>query len=910
MEICFSIHYHTQWGETLLICGNAEELGSGDPKAAPSLTYQGEGCWEVRISFSAETLKEGLSYSYWLVNERTGEVQHEGGTPRWVHLETHEEAGGLLQVVDHWQGQDNVSRILDGRAFAQYMFDAPATGNAPFSLQGQDAVPVYFTVKAQRLAHGYHLCVVGDIPELGAWDPSQALPLTPVSGYAFGLSVHLPGDTPSFEYKYAIWDENKNQMVEWETGENRRFDFPGSEDTGSFWVNDPPFRYQQTWKGAGVAIPVFSLRTQQGMGVGEFLDLKEMVNWAAQAGLRMVQILPVNDTMATHTWWDSYPYAGVSVYALHPLYVNLDSLFGYYGEPMPESLAGTRAQLNQLATVDYEAVMETKLKSTRAFFDRFQERIFVDADFQIFVEENSHWLHDYGVFSCLRDHFHTPDFNQWDACKEYSPDLVQRLIQTEGEGRSTIYYYFFLQYHLHLQLKAVADYARVHKVLLKGDIPIGIYRYSVDAWTQPHLFHMEMQAGAPPDFFSRSGQNWGFPTYHWEAMARDGYQWWRNRLSHMAQYFDAYRIDHILGFFRIWAIPYENIEGVRGYFQPGLPFSKEELHQWHLPFDHERMSEPFLPADQVQRGLGDWASWAKTHLLEEKYPGFFRFRPEVASQRKLEAYLNAQSSLSVEERDQVRQGAFSLINEVLFIEDTSRPGYYHPRFALQFTSSYAALPDWAKDRMNWVYNHYYFHRHEEFWKEQASIKLPAILNAADMLACGEDLGFVPSTVPEVMDKMGILSLEIQRMSKDSRQEFSHPAHAPYLSVVSTSTHDLAPIRAWWEEDRERTQRFFNHQLGQAGPAPYFCEPWIGKLILEQHLNSPAMWVVLPIQDWLMMDGDLRRRVPTDEQINDPANPHHYWRYRMHIPLSELHAAQNFNESLETLIRTSGRNLAY
>ena len=175
-----------------------------------------------------------------------------------------------------------------------------------------------------------------------------------------------------------------------------------------------------------------------------------------------------------------------------------------------------------------------------------------------------------------------------------------------------------------------------------------------------------------------------------------------------------------------------------------------------------------------------------------------------------------------------------------------------------------------------------------------------------MLVCGEDLGMIPHCVPEVMERLQILSLEIQRMPKESWREFGDTWAYPYRSVCTTSTHDMSGIRAWWEEDRARTQRFFNEILGEQGEAPYFCEPWICEKIVELNLFSPSMLAILPLQDWLSIDGRLRLENPQEERINIPAHSRHYWRYRMHLSIEQLLEEGVFNTRLRELIERSGR----
>ena len=183
----------------------------------------------------------------------------------------------------------------------------------------------------------------------------------------------------------------------------------------------------------------------------------------------------------------------------------------------------------------------------------------------------------YACYCYLRDKNQTPDFRKWGEFSRYDSDRLQRMLGVYPEAKKEIDFWCFIQYLLHTQFSEVKDYAQENGVALKGDIPIGVNRNSVDAWTSPELFNMDTQTGAPPDDFSYFGQNWGFPTYNWQAMAENGFAWWISRFRKMSDYFDAYRIDHILGFFRIWEIPLRATQGLLGTFSPALPYSAEEI---------------------------------------------------------------------------------------------------------------------------------------------------------------------------------------------------------------------------------------------------------------------------------------------------------------------------------------------
>jgi 4-alpha-glucanotransferase len=628
----------------------------------------------------------------------------------------------------------------------------------------------------------------------------------------------------------------------------------------------------------------------------------------------MIQILPINDTVAKHTWQDSYPYAAISVYALHPIYINLSEIGKLNSEINQQIIEAQGKYLNTLERIDYEAVMKLKSRFFKLSYDQNRDEFLKDPEFTRFFSENEYWLRPYAAFSYLRDLFNTPDFSRWNEYSHPTPELLTILTDAQSEHYDEVAVHYYIQFHAYRQLLATAGYARSQGVVLKGDIPIGIYRNSVDAWMQPELYHMDRQAGAPPDDFSIKGQNWRFPTYNWEKMALDNYAWWQQRLRQLSGYFDAFRIDHILGFFRIWEIPASQIEGLMGYFNPSIPYYRDELQRLGLWFDEQRLCRPYIREHFLYDRFGDLTGFVKENYLEEYSPGCYQIRPEYDTQSKVEEKLAIEPDASPALRnrtERIIQGMNSLISEVVFLEapDTGGNAFF-PRNAVHFTRSYQELDDHSKGVIDRIYLDYFYRRNEEFWREKAMSKLPIIKQCTNMLLCGEDLGMVPACVPSVMNELGILSLEVQRMPKNPQIAFGHPAAYPYLSVATPSSHDTSTIRGWWEEDPGRSQRFYNDNLGNYGPSPFECTPDIVRQIIIQHLYSPSMWAVFPIQDLLGMDENLRYSNPNSERINNPGNPNHYWRYRMHLNLEDLVEQSAFNAQLTDLISKSGRLEVY
>jgi 4-alpha-glucanotransferase len=903
MIITFKLNYFTQWGQTLYLSGSAAQLGSNEPSKALSMQYTDNGNWEATIELDEKN--EQVSYKYLIRHESQAPDFWEWGSPRTIDV------AGLktrsIIVEDSWRTPTDLENPMFSQAFVGNLFkrsesqDVKVLKNANCRLQ----------LLAPRIDQHQSFCVVGSCKSLGNWEPKQALVMNDANYPVWQIDLKLGKNEASFEYKYAIYDHKEKKLKAWESGQNRHFQLATSHSNSIQIKTDQKFRYPfGMWRGAGVAIPVFSIRTNNSWGVGEFLDIKLLIDWAKKVQMKLVQILPINDTIARHTWTDSYPYAAISVFALHPIYLNLPAMGTLKDPSLMKEFEQQGAKLNALDKIDFEAVMKVKSAYFKKLYDQEKDIFLSDPGFKSYYEDNKDWLVPYAAFCRIRDQYQTPNFNEWGDYAVYDHDKITALINPAHDDYDDYAVHFFIQYHLHLQLHEAAGYARQQGVVLKGDLPIGIYRDSVDAWVEPQLYHMDKQAGAPPDDYAISGQNWGFPTYNWDQMAKDGYAWWRKRLTKMAEYFDAYRIDHILGFFRIWEIPWHSLEGLMGRFNPAIPMFKYELEGNGLHFDYDRLCKPYIREYMLHELFGEYVEEVKHTYLNKGVDDFYYMKDDFDTQRKVEEYIESKISETGDKERwlKIKYGLFTLIGNVLFHEDPESNGLgFHPKIALHFTYSFKELDESAKAAIDRVYIHYYYHRQESFWRDKAMVKLPAIINATNMLVCGEDLGMVPKCVPGVMEELGILNLEIQRMPKGGDEEFSHPADNKYLGVVSPSCHDMSTIRGWWEEDHERTQRFYNQLLGHFGAAPQFCEPWVSREMIVQHLHTSSMWAIFPIQDLVAINADLRFEKPQDERINDPSNPNHYWRFRFHLSVEELLEATDFNHELSRLVTMSGRD---
>ena len=813
MQLLFNLEYQTTFGEELVL-NILKENGAIDRQKMG--TNNGLN-WSCKLSLPTEHA-DYMDYFYSLCRGEE-ECRHE-----WLvephRLEFAAVKGNRYIVYDHW-----IDIPEDSYMYSSAFTDCVSARKRSQSLDTSFSRTVRLKVRAPQLRGNERLAFIGGGEALGNWEAQNALSMAEHECNEWALSLDADTLPRTFEFKFLSIADTDNASYLWENGMNRTVCLPELED-GDVVVYELSQAYFPVypWKGAGSVIPVFSLRSEGSFGVGDFGDLKLMIAWCDKTCQRILQVLPINDTNITHTWQDSYPYNSISIYALHPQYCDLRQLPEIKDADKRAAFEQLRQELNALPQIDYERMFTAKIDYLRTVFAQEWTAVQRRDDYKKFFEQNKDWLVPYAAFCYYRDLYGTAEFSKWPVGA--TPDATQK---STFKGKRELQFWYYVQFNLDRQMRSAHAYAREHHIILKGDIPIGISRDGVEAWVEPKYFNLNGQAGAPPDAFSADGQNWGFPTYNWDEMLKDGCSWWVRRFRKMAEYFDAYRIDHVLGFFRIWEIPMPHKSGLMGQFAPALGLSREEIEGYGVSF-----------------------------------------------------------------------------NEGLFLVDHKRDDRWHPRIAVQFQEAYKQLTEEEKFNFNRLYNDYFYRRNNQFWYQEAMKKLPRLTQATRMLVCAEDLGMVPDCVPWVMNELRILSLEIQSMPKESKYRFGRLSRNPYRSVCTISTHDMATLRQWWDEDEERTQDYFTTILRRSGEAPHPLPGWLAKDIVSRHLTSPSMLCLLSLQDWLAIDEKLRLPDQNAERINIPANPRHYWRYRMHLSLEQLLAADEFNNEIATLIQQSGR----
>ncbi len=885
MKLYFNINFGTKPGEKLQMIVFEEGM---EPKLF-FLEYTNNSNWKAEVDY----FSKNISYKYQLVDEGGNLLDEEYELHHLELANSYQE----FQIFDVWNLKNFPENYLNNKILKNRMPTFKPEKVNPLKKHTH-----HFRLEAPLYNPNWKIVILGSDEGLGKWGHDNAVEMSQTDFGIWEAAVTLKGKH-FVEYKYGVKDITSGNIFDMEYGENR-FALPNLEKNVLQVKADHFFRYKsyQLYHAAGVAVPVFALRTENGFGVGEFSDLKQLADWTKEANLSVIQILPINDTTANYTWTDSYPYAAISVYALHPQYLSIENLEFKLPKNLVEEFKTKKAELNALNLIDYEQMISRKWKYATAVFENNKEKILKDRSFKKFQKDNEEWLLPYAAFCVQRDKYKTPNFNDWKTHKKYIAGKVAPMFSAKHKDYEAAMLHMWVQYQLHLQLKDAIDYTHSLGISVKGDLPIGIYRHSVEAWTEPELFGMDFQAGAPPDQFTDLGQNWEFPTYNWEAMKADGYKWWKNRFKALEQYFDAMRIDHILGFFRIWRMPISATQGILGYFYPAVPVTMDEFNARSIPFNFDRYCKPYINDQTLWDYFGYERDTIHNHFMNNHFDGTYSFKEEYNTQRKLREYFDKHP------HDWAEDKLISLCANVLFLQEDRGSGeyVYHPRFNVTKTDSFKYLTAWEKQAIEELYVDYFFKRQDGLWYQSAMEKLPVILNSTDMLICGEDLGLVPDCVPQVMDRLGITALKVQRMPSDNILWYD-PANASYLNVVTVSSHDSSTLRQWWFEDRGLTQQYFTHQLKQFGTAPGELVPELAEIIMKQHLYNDSMLAIFPIQEFLATDYELRNENVDDERINVPAIFPHYWRYRMHINLEELTKQKDFNGKISHWVRDSGRN---
>lgn len=900
MKLRFTIDYHTLWGENLFVSIKYIDCeGAAKSSLLPMSTTDGE-LW-VAETAAIESRKRKFcffEYAYEVRDDSRQLLRREwDGIKRVVPFDCAHD-----YVMDDLWHEVPLQQHLTTAAYKVTVSKAVHNGRTDFR------VPFYrrtilFKVAAPQLGSRQTVAICGSHPALGGWNSSRYLLLHHAGEDVWQLSVNADGFALPVEYKFVVVNCDTHELVEWEQGDNRVINGEELREGNVLVIDGGMLRVcERPWRKAGVAVPLFALRGQASFGCGDFADLRQLIDWADETGLRVIQLLPVNDTTSAHGWTDAHPYNIISSYALHPHCLSLYAAGKLNNKMLQVAFERRRRELESMKTYDYEAVDKVKSEYVAALYHEQGQQILASSGCQAFVQANRHWLLPYVAFCLLRDQYGTCCFEQWGEYAIYDTQKVTTLLALQGEQASLV---IFTQYLLYRQLADAAGYARSKGIILMGDMTVGVCRYSVDTWVHPKWFNTDTSAGTPPSGHDQQGQNWGLPTYNWTEIEQSDYQWWKGRLSWMERFFDAVRVDHVAGFFAMWQIPAQAVTASLGYYVPSLALTGGEIEGMGLTFKPDFLTRPFVNEGVLDRLFGIHAHYVRDHFLRPIGYGLFTLSPELDTQRKI---MDAFEGKSDENSYWIRDGLLRLAANVLFLADSQQPSMFYPRIGAWKEPVFEALGDSDRDAYTRICQHYFGQRNQKYWCHKGWQRLDAVFRDTRMLVCVEDLGHMPDGARDVLDRLRMLTLEIQTLPKVDGYEFVPLSSNPVRSVCTSTTHDMAPLRLWWEQNPQQAQHYYTAMLQKEGRAPRQLTLALAEEIVARHLYSPSMLCILPIQDLMACDTALSAgSVPSDERINTPGDSYNRWQYRMVRTLDELQKACSFNKKLKAMVERSRRS---
>lgn len=666
-------------------------------------------------------------------------------------------------------------------------------------------------------------------------------------------------------------------------------------------------------KRTGIVVPISALYTKDCPSCGDFLALKDLADFCEKAGFSIVQLLPVNDTGT-----QSSPYSGLSAFALHPLFIRINALPEFAAAMKGNKAFATaykafEKEFGYKKRFDYDAVLGEKTKLLHLLFNYIEKKNSKDEaeanklnkELAKFVRSNQ-WIIPYAVFKNIKDENMQASWKSWDeSIQKLSYDQIKLKWQNKAK-KSSHDFFVWCQLRASEQFKEGAESLRAKKIILKGDIPILMNEDSVDCWTYPEFFRQELRAGSPPDGGNPMGQNWGFPTYDWDRLEADEFTWWKDRIKTSAQYYDAFRIDHILGFFRIWASKENETTAYLGHTIPYADFTRKTLNE--LGFDDDRIkwiSEPHIPTGTIENIT--WNHDEATAVLEKvcdrvKTEELWTFKKEIDGDKEIyamnffedEGKNNAvKNALAEKWRDR----SLIQIKKDRFIKV----------YAFENSTAWKTLSGEEQEKLRKLFEEIEV-KENKLWGKQATTTLSAIVHASDMIPCAEDLGVNLPVMPEVLKKLDILSLKVIRWTRQwdkPGQPYIPFTDYPELSVATTSVHDSSTLRQWWNQEKDSVWAFINSVECENKPDGNSAfTPEIAEFILRSLASCKSALLINPLQDYLFLEHSFYLENEDDERINIPGSVNTFnWTYRIPVTIEEMSGNKGLLNKIKTIVET-------
>ena len=639
----------------------------------------------------------------------------------------------------------------------------------------------------------------------------------------------------------------------------------------------------------GVVVPVGALRTKNGIGVGEFCDLAEFALLCKKMKIGLIQILPVNDT-----GYESSPYASLTAFGLHPLYLSIEELveYGSADKAVKDRLKTAKDKFESSKRFSPYLIMKEKKEICEEIFNANKTDIIKSAKNGALSEwiGKNPWVKEYAVFRRLKEINELKSWKEWKEYREVSAQDIDKLWEDEKLKDEHIFW-VWIQQALDAQFSKASKAVNDAGIILEGDLPILMNDDSCDVWANREIFHMELCAGAPPDMYSPGGQRWGFPIYNWEAQEKDNFSFWRQRQALAEKYYQAYRIDHVLGFFRIWAGSQLDNSSALGRFVPYTPITSGDLKK--LGFDKNRIrwvTLPHIPTGEIWDALKN--NWGGPYSENELKSAAERIFSKALTRVNNEELWNFKKKIRGEKdidalglHPAIRNYLYGKWKDRVFIEYSKSK--FFPVWYYRNSKAYNTFSKEEKENLEALLEKRR-KRSEKIWEKQGMKLLSLLIESSSMLPCAEDLGAVPPCVPKVLTKLKILGLRVTRWFREwdrDGQPYIPFAEYPQLSVCTPAVHDSSTVRQWWEKEADQGQ--FSAFIGVPS-LPKVYNPGTAKIILSKAASARSRFRVFQIQDLLHLSNNWYSKKPEDERINVPGTFDDFnWAYRLPALIKDI-----------------------
>ncbi|KAK8853735.1 hypothetical protein M9Y10_016278 [Tritrichomonas musculus] len=953
--IYFRTKYQTYPGQILFLIGDHPLLGSWNRTKAIRMSYcsREDFNWEVEIRISPSQLSTdckvikleykyivissnknfgSYSYNYDIRFDNSAEICWDTGPNRCLIINNNINRNTplIISTGDLFQPPIPViQNLFFKKTFINVIYRHEFDFNkCIIGLHNTDThsdkIQVRFRIIALQIPQNFGVYITGSLPIFKNWEHFE--PLTAISPYLWEYVIELPRDSPSFDYKYLILNNQMkppNKPV-WEQRGNRRFMMPNhySNVVVYFdWIIQLP---PQKFRGTGILAGLFSIHSKKSINqIGEFPDIKLLVDWAVKANILNIQLLPIQDTLCYYAKNEENISRLVSAFAFNPIYLSLRLIDGY--EPVEPPNEG-----------DMFSVSRFKLQHLRNIFDKKVPKLALmsNSTFQQFVKKNEYWLPSYCFWCVIRDSqikentikntLEPPKLPRIEECK--LPNFLEMNIESEDYGKMSEDEHFFVdclfhcwvQYQCHLQLIESSKYAIEKGVVLSTTITIGQNLMSSECWSHPELFDMNYTTGSPPDNFSFHGQNWFYPSWKWERMFQDDFKWLRMQMNHRETYFQAATFDNPHFLFRMWNIPSGINNPLFGHYVPSIPISSRDLQE-HDITDISRLYRPIFPMSDVQSfSMPEDTRNEIIERLAAKEGEYWLFKANLRTDRDIiSVFKELKKNCSLEERLQLAMAKKILLSNfesVCLIPDSDREDnkLFYPRYSMTDSTVFKTLPEREAQILYKMFVDFYYRSNISLWHENGQKKL-CVLASSQMQFYGYDLCVSLADEEKILNRLGICSCHSQRVPREPSLRFEQTTNFPYLSVSMPSSHDMPHLAIWWKDQQADVQQFYHQILKMEGSAPLSLSPKIANAIINLHLKADSMWCFLVFEDLFALTEEFEEVKEMNEWMIEPTTKGVKCSYRMGICLEDLiENHEQWTHEIAKMIENAqrGRNLIY